>query len=256
MSASYKFPLKLVGCYAWFAALYWIVFSIAPGFHQRWFRGEDRIVEWLTFSGFLLAALIMGSTFRKCRASMGPWARAYVLGLAFFFFVCAGEELSWGQRIFGFATPDVVKAQNEQQEFNLHNLDFEHFHPIVVVSLFMKCFGVALPLLLLAFWRDGAPSWRRYVAPVALVPCFLFAELSVPTAKAVARRLEPRVGEVTAKVIKLDTAEMKEMYWGLSVMFATLAMHGAWRRKGVEGRVSSVPPSRGGSGEAGEGEST
>ena len=34
----------------------------------------------------------------------------------------AGEEISWGQRIFGFATPDFLLPLNHQKEFNVHNI--------------------------------------------------------------------------------------------------------------------------------------
>ena len=34
----------------------------------------------------------------------------------------AGEEISWGQRIFGYSTPDWIVERNLQREFNLHNL--------------------------------------------------------------------------------------------------------------------------------------
>ncbi len=34
----------------------------------------------------------------------------------------AGEEISWGQRILGFATPDFLLNLNAQGEFNLHNI--------------------------------------------------------------------------------------------------------------------------------------
>ena len=37
-------------------------------------------------------------------------------------FFIAGEEISWGQRIFGYMTPDWVAERNIQKEFNLHNL--------------------------------------------------------------------------------------------------------------------------------------
>jgi hypothetical protein len=76
------------------------------------------------------------------------------------------------------------------------------------------------------------------VAPVMLVPCFLVAEACVPLAKATARKIEPRVGPEVAQVVKLDTAEMKEMYWGLCVLLAALSMRGAWERKRFEGRPS------------------
>ena len=33
-----------------------------------------------------------------------------------------GEEISWGQRLLGFATPDWMNRQNYQGEFTLHNM--------------------------------------------------------------------------------------------------------------------------------------
>ncbi len=42
-----------------------------------------------------------------------------LLALACFYVV--GEEISWGQRLFSFASPEFFQRHNLQQEFNLHN---------------------------------------------------------------------------------------------------------------------------------------
>ena len=39
----------------------------------------------------------------------------------------AGEEISWGQRIFDFETPDFLMHLNVQNEFNVHNIYSEPF---------------------------------------------------------------------------------------------------------------------------------
>lgn len=44
------------------------------------------------------------------------------LVLAFLFLFAAGEEISWGQRIFNIETPDFFMEKNLQKETNLHNL--------------------------------------------------------------------------------------------------------------------------------------
>lgn len=44
----------------------------------------------------------------------------FMLGALFFF--GAGEEISWGQRIFNIETPEFFKTHNIQNETNLHNL--------------------------------------------------------------------------------------------------------------------------------------
>lgn len=47
-----------------------------------------------------------------------------LLGLAFFF--AAGEEISWGQRILHFETPELLDSVNMQDEFNIHNINIFH----------------------------------------------------------------------------------------------------------------------------------
>ncbi len=42
--------------------------------------------------------------------------------LAILFIVVGGEEISWGQRIFGFTAPESLAAMNVQGEFTLHNI--------------------------------------------------------------------------------------------------------------------------------------
>ncbi|HWB56161.1 MAG TPA: hypothetical protein VG479_04405 [Gaiellaceae bacterium] len=48
-------------------------------------------------------------------------ALAYVLfGLLCFFI--AGEEIAWGQRLFGFGTPERLEEINRQEEVTVHNI--------------------------------------------------------------------------------------------------------------------------------------
>ena len=50
-------------------------------------------------------------------------------------FFIAGEEISWGQRIFEVASPEYFLSTNKQLETNLHNLDFVQpsIHELYVV---------------------------------------------------------------------------------------------------------------------------
>lgn len=61
-------------------------------------------------------------------------------------FVMTGEELSWGQRIFQWTTPDSVATGNQQGETNLHNF---------ATQTFQNClyFGTWLLLILIPFLR-------------------------------------------------------------------------------------------------------
>ena len=79
---------------------------------------EDGWVENLTAVTFLLAGVALFiAAFTKRRLFQSG---AYILGGAALT-LFAGEEISWGQRIIGFDTPDFLLNWNYQGEFNLHN---------------------------------------------------------------------------------------------------------------------------------------
>jgi len=87
----------------------------------------------------------------------------------------AGEEISWGQRMFSLATPESLKAINKQDEITLHNIEG-------VLGVFN------LVMMLGAAWAATAWYWNRrvrierfweganhlFVPPFFLVPSFVF----------------------------------------------------------------------------------
>jgi hypothetical protein len=92
-----------------------------------YFLREDGWIENLTVV-FLLASSgiaiyrALGYMKRKAPMAVFFWAMT-----AFLFFFAAGEEISWGQRIFGLETPDFFIDKNLQNETNLHNLEIKGF---------------------------------------------------------------------------------------------------------------------------------
>ncbi|MCF8245304.1 MAG: hypothetical protein K9J37_13030 [Saprospiraceae bacterium] len=119
---------------------------------------EAGFFESLTAIGFLGASIVFFMSFLKKR-------KQYVfLILAVILFFGFGEEISWGQRIFGWGTPETLKEVNVQGETNIHNLaifngiDFEnnrktgfakYFSMNVMYKLFCLGFGVILPFLVM-----------------------------------------------------------------------------------------------------------
>jgi hypothetical protein len=115
---------------------------------------EDAFAENLTAVLYFMAFLL---TLSACVASRS--GRMYFFGwdtsgsiwlllLAVFFFVCFGEEVSWGQRIFGWATPETWKEVNGHSETNLHNiLDNAKVDAGRLLTLIALSYGVLLPIL-------------------------------------------------------------------------------------------------------------
>lgn len=85
---------------------------------------EDGIIEYLT-----VLALFMCGFLCFYRASiLGPFKKNLfiisLIGMGFVFVFGVGEEISWGQRLIGFKTPEFFLKYNTQGEFNFHNLRF------------------------------------------------------------------------------------------------------------------------------------
>jgi hypothetical protein len=83
---------------------------------------EDGVVESLSVVALVTAAGACLVRVVRLRGLRSRWFLfcTGVLGALFVF--GAGEEISWGQRILGVESPEFFKANNAQQETNLHNL--------------------------------------------------------------------------------------------------------------------------------------
>lgn len=84
------------------------------------FAEEDGPIEMTTAVLYLAAAWV--NLRLAARFAGVAWTRLALLGLAALFFVVGMEEISWGQRLLGFTTPEALDTLNVQSEFNLHNL--------------------------------------------------------------------------------------------------------------------------------------
>ena len=106
-------PLVLVALLAWYKLVdregYWS------------FVQEDGPAENLTALIYVISSILAGvAAFQLWRARR-IWYMLAFMGLAVGFFMIAGEEISWGQRIFAMQTPGFFEQYNHQHEMNLHN---------------------------------------------------------------------------------------------------------------------------------------
>jgi hypothetical protein len=102
-------------------------------------------------------------------ASLGWWILGWTLAAVYF----AGEEVSWGQHLFGWQTPEVLQAVNRQSETNLHNISsWLDRKPRAAVELWILVAGLAVPLARLG--RRAAPDPARaadwFWPTIAMVP--------------------------------------------------------------------------------------
>lgn len=85
---------------------------------------EDHLIENIQVVVLLLAAL-WALLFSRSLFKKKIKTHAFIFGLtALTLIMVAGDEISWGQRIFNFQTPKQVAPYNTQRETTIHNLSF------------------------------------------------------------------------------------------------------------------------------------
>ncbi|MGY1748888.1 hypothetical protein [Modestobacter sp. SYSU DS0511] len=150
---------------------------------------EDNVVEWLQFAVCLLAAVLAAAAAVRLAGRRELLPAALLVAVALGAFVLAGEEISWGQRVFAFDTPGELAAVNQQAEVNVHNVrvagEFSLQAAFKAVSWLMGVGGLALALLV----RGPrpvlhGPFWARVTPPLCAVPGFLGMALYWPVALA------------------------------------------------------------------------
>lgn len=83
---------------------------------------EDGFIEYATAAMLLYISLLSFSRLFKFWNSKSFLWKLGVLGFGIVFLFGAGEEISWGQRIFGIESSEYFIENNAQQETNLHNM--------------------------------------------------------------------------------------------------------------------------------------
>ena len=160
----------LVGGYAFMAAYYPLAYI--------WATYEDLIGEWAQ-TYFFLAATIL-SVLVALQRSQYRWF-FIVLAAACSYVVL--EEISWGQRIFDFPTPDFLKSRNLQGEANLHNLLTGPHKTLlkdlisVGVAIGLLGYGLIYPLTRSRGWRlaQWVDKMGAAAPPLVLAPFFVLA---------------------------------------------------------------------------------
>ena len=182
---------------------------------------EDTLIESLTAVFFGVASLgfvliARRSVFLKNKQS-GPrylWVALWALLM----FVFMGEELSWGQRIFGTATPEWLDKINLQQETNVHNVDWvRNFMGGAHrwLSILMLMTGLILPTFAETEWGKRVIQWWGF--PVCPVPFWLFF-VGAYFFGVIVRDYTYRTN---------DAAEVREFVF--SIGMACFALYGAYR---------------------------
>jgi hypothetical protein len=123
-----KSLLSFTAVYVVVAASFLLLPSVVTQAELIHLGREDGVFENIGAVSFLVASAMFLLTFKMSYGQkhiflgIATRGNVYFGMLALLMFVCFGEEISWGQRIWSWETPTWIASQNAQGETNLHNL--------------------------------------------------------------------------------------------------------------------------------------
>jgi hypothetical protein len=112
----------------------------------RFLLQEDGPAEWLSAIAFAFTGFISFRIAYSRFKGGSTWQGWLFVAIAIVMLFAAGEEISWGQRVFGWETPQELIDVNDQGETNLHNI------------------GIVLQLTNLAMFLTGLYGTFAYIA--------------------------------------------------------------------------------------------
>ncbi|QMU31316.1 hypothetical protein [Adhaeribacter radiodurans] len=120
-------PFTKVEIFVIYLILGLIIFGIVlsrtdPYWFEFTYAVEDGFIEWMTVLPLLASMIISLKRLLKLYKTRNWLFSLTLLGIAVFSFFAAGEELSWGQRLFHLESSTFFEKNNAQHETNIHNL--------------------------------------------------------------------------------------------------------------------------------------
>ena len=165
-----EFVAAFLGVLVFSVLVHW---SLRTFLDNEWLEGEDGLSEWWSVATYLVSAGLAIFVAVSLKTTKHSKLKYFYLVLAVVFFLGGMEEISWGQRIFGWRTPVIMGGINFQDETTLHNINFAD--NVIFEGLF---WGSALGLVggvcrMIANRRGLSDSMRMFLPSLTMAPALL-----------------------------------------------------------------------------------
>ncbi len=161
--------------------------KISPHGYIFWIENESHglleLSHWLMpLAASVIAIRLLWLPGVRRQRHLFAWLVLAALGT----FYVAGEEMSWGQHYFDWATPDGWRSLNDQGETNVHNISswFDQ-KPRTLLEIGVIVGGLILPWLLILRPALKSRPMAVIVPPLSCFPAALLAELCALSQRAV-----------------------------------------------------------------------
>lgn len=202
--------------FPWFILLFPAIWVGLVG-NSHLLNGEMGIVELSTALFLFISIGLCVSSLRLSRqvessGLLKTWLLVLIAGATYF----ALEELSYGQHIFGWGTPETLREMNDQEETNLHNTHalFDQV-PRALLTIGILVGGILLPLYRRFFNKPLAQSNPFY---------WQWPTLDCVTIGLMVLLIRPVFSILDITVV--STGEVKEQFFATFILLYCLSLHG------------------------------
>lgn len=136
--------------------------------YEGWYVKEDGLIEWLTVLALFSSAMASFYRITILKSFRSPLFIASLVGMGLICLFGVGEEISWGQRIFGIESPAFFKSFNSQQETNIHNLIVGGKKINKIIFGTLLGIGIGFYFLILPVLFRKVEKVKRYVNCLAI----------------------------------------------------------------------------------------
>lgn len=229
--------MKFDGFDRFFAPLILLSAVVVVGFFFTTISGfqflirEDSVLENLTAVFLFCASVVLFVRLLKGYQKK-PWTWSLGLGfMALAFFFGAGEEISWGQRIFGIESSEYFQENNAQGETNLHNIKIGEvkLNKLIFSNLLSIAFGFYF--LVFPFLYDRNRWFRKRVEQFGIVlpkvqQTLVFVLVTLMLLGGIIRPFLPQIPEGMEE-IAIDNVKRKwepwEFMFGITIFWIALS---------------------------------
>lgn len=187
-----------------------------PNSILRPLHGENGPVELLQFFVISAAFFVAISILFKMDRKKQKWVTAWISIAAICSFYVAWEEISWGQHILEWNTPEFWSQVNDQQETNLHNVSsWLDQKPRLLLEIGVLVGGLIIPALM---------AYKRNLLPERFTIIYPPAQICITAGIAVIVKVTEKVGDAMDVFFFERGSEIIEFYLFYFVLLYLLEM--------------------------------
>ena len=140
--------------------IHFIPFKNQTGFN-KFIWSENGLVEFLQVIFLIVSTIFLIKFIKKIYHQFNIKQRIFILlylsGILYYLF----EEISWGQHLFGWRTPEIFSNLNHQNETNIHNIS-SIFNELPRNLLLIWC---SLSFILVKTLKNNFNNFKKIILP-------------------------------------------------------------------------------------------